>query len=119
MKLKQTEDKLKEAFSINRDERKVMLGKLKGTLEFKSFIEEQMVRIEKELVPTSNFEAWDKAVIPVEDIKKWMQVEYKHYPLKKRRERLVGRMKRWIEIELKKYGETNEKKLLKKKQLKD
>ncbi|EEL45301.1 UvrD/Rep helicase [Bacillus cereus Rock3-42] len=114
VKLKQTEDKLKEAFSIHRDERKVMLGKLKGTLEFKSFIEEQMVRIEKELVPTSNFEAWDKAVIPVEDIKKWMQVEYKHYPLKKRRERLVGRMKRWIEIELKKYGETNEKKLLKK-----
>lgn len=114
VKLKQTEEKLKEAFSINRDERKVMLGKLKGTLEFKSFIEEQMVQIEKELVPTINFEAWDKAVIPVEDIKKWMQVEYKHYPLKKRRERLVGRMKRWIEIELKKYGETNEKKLLKK-----
>lgn len=48
-----------------------------------------------------------------------MQVEYKHYPLKKRRERLVGRMKRWIEIELKKYGETNEKKLLKKKQQRD
>lgn len=114
VKLKQTEEKLKEAFSINRDERKVMFGKLKGTLEFKSFIEEQMVQIEKELLPTSNFEAWDKAVIPVEDIKKWMQVEYKHYPLKKRRERLVGRMKRWIEIELKKYGETNEKKLLKK-----
>ncbi|MCU4762745.1 UvrD-helicase domain-containing protein [Bacillus cereus] len=114
VKLKQTEEKLKEAFSIHRDERKVMLGKLKGTLEFKSFIEEQMIRIEKELVPTSNFEAWDKAVIPVEDIKKWMQVEYKHYPLKKRRERLVGRMKRWIEIELKKYGETNEKKLIKK-----
>ncbi|MDA2729254.1 UvrD-helicase domain-containing protein [Bacillus cereus] len=114
VKLKQTEEKLKEAFSIHRDERKVMLGKLKGTLEFKSFIEEQMVQIEKELVPTINFEAWDKAVIPVEDIKKWMQVEYKHYPLKKRRERLVGRMKRWIEIELKKYGETNEKKLLKK-----
>lgn len=119
VKLKQTEEKLKEAFSINRDERKAMLGKLKGTLEFKSFIEEQMVQFEKELVPTSNFEAWDKAVIPVEDIKKWMQVEYKHYPLKKRRERLVGRMKRWIEIELKKYGETNEKKLLKKKRQRD
>ncbi|MED0940600.1 3'-5' exonuclease [Bacillus mobilis] len=114
VKLKQTEEKLKEAFSINRDEEKVMLGKLKGTLEFKSFIEERMVQFEKELVPTSDFEAWDKAIIPIEDIKKWMQVEYKHYPLKKRRERLVGRMKRWIEIELKKYGETNEKKLLKK-----
>ncbi|MBE7103741.1 AAA family ATPase [Bacillus cereus] len=114
VKLKQTEEKLKEAFSINRDEKKVMLGKLKGTLEFKSFIEERMVQFEKDLVPTKDFEAWDRAVIPVEDVKKWMQVEYKHYPLKKRRERLVGRMKRWIEIELKKFGETNEKKLLKK-----
>lgn len=114
VKLKQTEEKLKEAFSINRDEKKVMLGKLKGTLEFKSFIEERMIQFEKNLVPTKDFEAWDKAVIPVEDVKKWMQVEYKHYPLKKRRERLVGRMKRWIEIELKKFGETNEKKLLKK-----
>ncbi|OQR56877.1 3'-5' exonuclease [Bacillus sp. CDB3] len=114
VKLKKTEEKLKEAFSINRDEKKVMLGKLKGTLEFKSFIEERMIQFEKDLVPTKDFEAWDKAVIPVEDVKKWMQVEYKHYPLKKRRERLVGRMKRWIEIELKKFGETNEKKLLKK-----
>ncbi|PEB79300.1 HelD family protein [Bacillus nitratireducens] len=114
VKLKQTEEKLKEAFSINRDEKKVMLGKLKGTLEFKSFIEERMIQFEKDLMPTKDFEAWDKAVIPVEDVKKWMQVEYKHYPLKKRRERLVGRMKRWIEIELKKFGETNEKKLLKK-----
>jgi DNA helicase IV len=98
VKLKQTEEKLKEAFSINRDESKVMLGKLKGTLEFKAFIEERMIQFENELVPTNDFEAWDKAIIPVEDIKKWMQVEYKHYPLQKRRERLVGRMKRWIEI---------------------
>ncbi|HDR4883544.1 TPA: UvrD-helicase domain-containing protein [Bacillus cereus] len=114
VKLKQTEKKLKEAFSINRDEKKVMLGKLKGTLEFKTFIEERMIEFENELVPTKDFEAWDRAIIPLEDVKKWMQVEYKHYPLQKRRERLVGRMKRWIEIELKKFGETNEKKLLKK-----
>ncbi|PEE71586.1 HelD family protein [Bacillus thuringiensis] len=114
VKLKRTEKKLKEAFSINRDEKKVMLGKLKGTLEFKTFIEERMIQFENELVPTKDFEAWDRAIIPLEDVKKWMQVEYKHYPLQKRRERLVGRMKRWIEIELKKFGETNEKKLLKK-----
>ncbi|MEI4615310.1 HelD family protein [Bacillus cereus] len=114
VKLKQTEKKLKEAFSINRDDKKVMLGKLKGTLEFKTFIEERMIQFENELVPTKDFEAWDRAIIPVEDVKKWMQVEYKHYSLQKRRERLVGRMKRWIEIELKKFGETNEKKLLKK-----
>ncbi|HHB1653151.1 TPA: UvrD-helicase domain-containing protein [Bacillus cereus] len=114
VKLKQTEKKLKEAFSINRDEKKVMLGKLKGTLEFKTYIEERMIQFENELVPTKDFEAWDRAIIPLENVKKWMRVEYKHYPLQKRRERLVGRMKRWIEIELKKFGETNEKKLLKK-----
>ncbi|KEK23122.1 HelD family protein [Bacillus gaemokensis] len=114
MKLKHTEEKLKEAFSIDRDDNKVMLGKLKGTMKFKSFIEESMIQFEKNLVPTKDFEAWDKAVITVEEIKKWMQVEYKHYPLKKRRERLVGRIKRWIEIELKKFEGTNEKKELKK-----
>ncbi|MEH6944936.1 HelD family protein [Bacillus sp. JJ722] len=114
VKLKHTEEKLKEAFSINRDEKKIMLGKLKGTMKFKSFIEDSMVQFGKNLVPTKDFEAWDKAVITVEEIKKWMLVEYKHYPLIKRRERLVGRIKRWIEIELKKFEGTNEKKTLKK-----
>ena len=114
VKLKSTEEKLKQAFSINRDDSKVMLGKLKGTMKFKSFIEESIAQFEKSLVPTKDFEAWDQAVIKVEDIKKWMQVEYKHYPLAKRRERVMGRVKRWIEIELKKFEDTNEKKLLKK-----
>ncbi|WP_426980096.1 HelD family protein [Bacillus pseudomycoides] len=114
VKLKDTDEKLKEAFSINRDDKKVMLGKLKGTMKFKSFIEENIVQFEKNLLPTKDFEAWDKASITVEEIRKWMQVEYKHYPLKKRRERLFGRIKRWIEIELKKFEGTNEKKALKK-----
>ena len=86
VKLKDTDEKLKEAFSINRDDKKVMLGKLKGTMKFKSFIEENIVQFEKNLLPTKDFEAWDKASITVEEIRKWMQVEYKHYPLKKRRE---------------------------------
>ncbi|PDZ71218.1 HelD family protein [Bacillus pseudomycoides] len=114
VKLKDTDEKLKEAFSINREDKKVMLGKLKGTMKFKSFIEENIVQFEKNLLPTKDFEAWDKASIAVEEIRKWMQVEYKHYPLRKRRERLVGRIKRWIEIELKKFEGTNEKKALKK-----
>lgn len=119
VKLKDTDEKLKEAFSINRDDKKVMLGKLKGTMKFKSFIEENIVQFEKNLLPTKDFEAWDKASIAVEEIRKWMQVEYKHYPLRKRRERLVGRIKRWIEIELKKFEGTNEKKALKKKLQRD
>lgn len=112
--LKNTEEKLLEAFSINRDEQKLKLGKLKGTMKFQSIIEEYLIQFEKNLVPVKDFEAWEHAVIPVEEIKKWMLVEYKHYPLIKRRERVVARIKRWIEIELKKFEETNEKKVLKK-----
>ncbi|WP_410982812.1 HelD family protein [Bacillus cereus] len=114
VKLKDTEEKLKEAFSINRDDKKVMLGKLKGTMKFKGFIEKSIIHFEENLVPEKDFEAWNQAIITVEEIKKWMQVEYKHYPLGKRRERLVGRIKRWIEIELKKFEGTNKKKELKK-----
>ncbi|MEY8348078.1 UvrD-helicase domain-containing protein [Bacillus cereus] len=114
VKLKDAEEKLTAAFSINRDNGKVMLGKLKGTLKFKSFIEESIDQFEKNLMPVEDFEAWDQADITVEEIRKWIQVEYKHYPLAKRRERLVGRIKRWIEIELKKFEGTNKKKELKK-----
>jgi len=114
VKLQKTDEKLKEAFEINRNDNKVMLGKYKGTLEFKSFIEESILQLERNLVPEENLVVWDDAVIKAEEIQKWMQVEYKHYPLMKRRERLIGRIKRWIEIELKKFEGTDEKKALKK-----
>ena len=91
-----------------------MLDKLKGSIKFKSFIETSLIQFEENLVPTTNLELWDQAEITVDEIKKWLLVEYKHYPLTKRRERLVARIKRWIEIELKKVEGTNEKKLLKK-----
>ncbi|WP_144512315.1 UvrD-helicase domain-containing protein [Bacillus sp. FJAT-22090] len=113
VKLKQPEDKLREAFSINRDNHKVMQGKLKGSLKFQSFIEKCLTQFEESLVPATNLELWDQAVITIDEIKKWI-LEYKHYPLTKRRERLVARIKRWIEIELKKFDGTDEKKLLKK-----
>ncbi|WP_313890906.1 UvrD-helicase domain-containing protein [Psychrobacillus sp.] len=114
VKLKNPEEKLKEAFSINRDNNKIMLDKLKGSIKFKSFIEKSFIQLEENLVPTTDLELWNQAVIPLDEIKKWLMVEYKHYPLIKRRERLVARIKRWIEIELKEIEETNEKKLLKK-----
>lgn len=114
VKVKSTETQLEQAFSINRDEKKVLLGKLKGTMKFKSFIQESCIHFEKNLLPTKDFEAWDRAVIKMDEIKKWIQIEYKHYPVAKRRERVIGRMKRWIEMELKKFEGTNEKKLLKK-----
>ncbi|MFJ7972684.1 HelD family protein [Psychrobacillus sp. NPDC096389] len=114
VKLQKTDEKLKEAFEINRNDSKVMLGKYKGTMEFKSFIEESINQLEKNLLPEKDLVVWDDAVIKVEEIKKWVQVEYKHYPLMKRRERLVARIKRWIEIELKKIEGTDEKKASKK-----
>lgn len=112
--LKSTKEKLEQAFSIERDESKVMLGKRKGAMEFQRFIKESLAQFEKTLLPLKDFEAWDHAVIKVSDIQHWIHTEYKHYPIAKRRERVIGRMKRWIEMELKKIEETNEKKLLKK-----
>ena len=114
VKLKHTEERLKEAFSINRDDNKLKLGKLKGTMKFKSIMKESIIQFEKNLVPVKDFEAWDQVVISVDEIRKWMLVEYKHYPLVKRRERVIARIKRWIDIELKKVEGTNEIKVLKK-----
>ncbi|MFS0782052.1 HelD family protein [Bacillus sp. 1P06AnD] len=114
VKLKHPEDKLKEAFSIDCDNDKVRLGKMKGSVQFQSFIKESIVQYEKQLVPPHDLELWNNAIIPVDEITNWLLVDYKHYPLMKRRERLIARMKRWIEIELKKVEGTNEKKRLKK-----
>ncbi|CAM4379457.1 helicase UvrD [Bacillus manliponensis] len=112
--LKDTTKQLQQAFSVERDEDSIMIRKQKGTISFQQFIKEQLDQFEETLLPTKDFEAWDHAVIKKKDIQHWIQTEYKHYPIAKRRERVIGRMKRWIEMELKKIEEANEKKVLKK-----
>jgi DNA helicase II / ATP-dependent DNA helicase PcrA len=89
--------------------------KWKGSLQFMKIIAECIKNYEKNAVPTQDFEAWEHAKLDKNTIYRWFTVEYKHYPLAKRRERIVNRIKSWIEAELKHIADQHEKKDLKKK----
>ncbi|MGG0240560.1 HelD family protein [Bacillus rhizoplanae] len=109
-----TDKQLQQAFSIHKDKDEIAAGKLKGSMDFQVFINQSLCNYEKSIVLTKDFEPWDYSVLQGEVIQQWFETEYKHYPLGKRRERIVARMKRWIEMELKMISDTNKKKQLKK-----
>ncbi|MGG2015101.1 HelD family protein [Bacillus sp. S10(2024)] len=112
--VKNTDKQLQQAFSIYKNKHEIMAGKLKGSIEFQLFIKRSLSDYEKNIVPTKDFEPWDGSVLQGKVIQQWFEAEYKHYPVGKRRERIVARMKRWIEMELKMISDTNKKKQLKK-----
>lgn len=80
-------------------------GRFKGSLAYKAWLDAELERYEAELLPDQPFEAWDRCVLPARSIREWFDVEYRHYPLAKRRERLLGRMGRWLEMQLKEIGD--------------
>lgn len=90
-------------------------GRWKGSTHFKDYIDICIERYEGSAVPARNFEPWDNILLEKETIHHWFSFEYKHYPLAKRRERIVARIKKWIDGELKYIEETNIKKVKKKK----
>lgn len=80
-------------------------GRLKGSLRYKDWLDAELDRMESEFLADQHFEAWDRCVLPARMIREWFDVEYRHYPLAKRRERLLGRMNRWMEMQLKEIGD--------------
>jgi DNA helicase-2/ATP-dependent DNA helicase PcrA len=90
-------------------------GRFKGSIAFLHYIDECLKQFEADWLPTADFTAWEGKVLPNKSIQEWFYVENKHYPLMKRRDRTVARMKRWIEIELKKLHSESQRKELKKK----
>lgn len=56
-------------------------------------------------MPDLDFEPWDRRALPARSIREWFEVEYRHYPLAQRRERLIGRINRWLEMQLKEIGD--------------
>jgi DNA helicase-2/ATP-dependent DNA helicase PcrA len=90
-------------------------GRLKGSVAFMRLIQDCLERYERGAVPSSSFQPWDGAKLPAQTIHDWFHVENKHYPLMKRRERVVARIKRWLEMELEKVREAHLRKELKKK----
>ncbi|OCT14331.1 DNA helicase UvrD [Paenibacillus pectinilyticus] len=90
-------------------------GRFKGAMDFKLYLDDCLTKLEKTYVPVADFSPWDGAKLPIATIREWFFVENKHYPLVKRRERVVARIKRWMEMQLDKVWEQSLKKELKKK----
>jgi len=115
---KDSSENLDKWFSTGVDRPKInenTPGKWKGSIHFKDYIDRCIERYEASAVPDRDFEPWDKIKIEKETLHQWFSYEYKHYPLAKRRERIVARIKKWIDGELKNIEETNIKKDRKKK----
>ncbi|NMO96767.1 AAA family ATPase [Paenibacillus lemnae] len=77
-------------------------GRYKGSITFMDLITRCMEQLEDASLPELDFTPWDGAVLLKEQIQEWFQVEYKPYPLAKRKERVLARIHRWVEMELKK-----------------
>lgn len=90
-------------------------GRFKGSLQFMNLLNQWIELYEESLVPDKDFEAFDHTTLTSELIKQWFYTEYKHYPIIKRKERIVARIKRWLEMELEKVEERNLQKELRKK----
>lgn len=89
-------------------------GRAKGSISFMKHIDEQLANYEQQFVPSGNFEPWDGSTLPELTIRDWFDKEYKHYPLMKRYERVVARIKRWLEMQLDRASSANARKELKK-----
>ncbi|MEC0232538.1 HelD family protein [Paenibacillus alba] len=90
-------------------------GRFKGAIAFKQYLDECLTKFEESYVPQADFSPWEGIKLPIASIREWFFVENKHYPLVKRRERVVARIKRWMEMQLDKIWEQSKKKELKKK----
>lgn len=90
-------------------------GRFKGSINFKQYLDDCLTKFESSYVPTTDFIPWEGVKLPLANIREWFFVENKHYPLVKRRERVVARIKRWTEMQLDKIWEQTRKKDLKKK----
>ncbi|NEW06564.1 UvrD-helicase domain-containing protein [Paenibacillus sp. SYP-B3998] len=90
-------------------------GRFKGSIAFQQYLDDCLQRFEASYVPSADFIPWEGVKLPLATMQEWFFVENKHYPLAKRRERVIARIKRWMEIQLDKIWEQSKKKELKKK----
>ncbi|WP_037465988.1 HelD family protein [Shimazuella kribbensis] len=86
----------------------------KGNITFLEAIEAALRTYETNFFPHKGFTAWENKHLTAKEIAHWFHQEYKHYPLMKRKERVMARIKRWIETEHKDIRSRDPKGLLKK-----
>ncbi|HEU4964297.1 MAG TPA: 3'-5' exonuclease [Bacilli bacterium] len=118
VKLSDPSERLAEWFAIG--EQKPVLtedapGRFKGSIRFLEDLRDLLDRYEASFVPEEDFSPWDGVTLPAATMREWFDTEYKHYPLAKRRERVVARIKRWLEMELDNVWEVHLRKEYKKK----
>ncbi|MNO43987.1 Helicase IV [compost metagenome] len=77
-------------------------GRYKGSMEFKSVLDEYLENVTPGIVPMIDFEPWEGKKLPHKMIEQWFEDEYRHYKVAERKERVLARIHRWIEMELKK-----------------
>lgn len=89
--------------------------RFKGSISFMKLLNEAFTEYETNGLPKEDFVPWqDGPVLLSEQIEEWYKTEYKHYPLAKRRERVIARIKRWTEQKLEQLWEMKKKKECKK-----
>lgn len=89
-------------------------GRFKGAVAFKEWLGQVLDEYEARSVPDADFIPWEGAKLSSSAVREWFDVDNKHYPLAKRRERVVARIKRWVDMKLESIGQSALKKERKK-----
>jgi DNA helicase-2/ATP-dependent DNA helicase PcrA len=83
------------------EDREFSISRYKGSVQFRAQLDRRLQQLEENLVPQLDFVAADQLILPFATIRGWFTEDYAHYPLAKRRERVLARIKRWYEMEFK------------------
>ncbi len=89
-------------------------GRFKGSIRFMRWLDRVLELYEANAVPDTDYFPWDGAKLDRSTIVQWHDIENKHEPLMKRRERVLARIKRWQEMQLEKVWEVHLKKRIQK-----
>jgi len=117
IRLNDPSDQLAEWFAVGDQRPKITdqsPGRFKGSIRFMAMIERCLSDYEEMSSPKQDFEAWEGTILPVEQVKTWF-LESQHFPMVKRRERVVNRIKKWTDQQLESIWDQRLKKELKKK----
>lgn len=75
-------------------------GQRKGSVEYLAEIDAELAELERDFVPEEPFSPDDRHTLGPAQVRALLAEEPADDPLMKRRERLLGRLKRWMEIEI-------------------
>ncbi|RAL26860.1 HelD family protein [Thermoflavimicrobium daqui] len=92
--------------------------RLRGSIDFLHYLKRAFAYYESHVVPKRGILAWDDVFLSEETIRTWFEIEYKHEPLMKRKERVFARIKRWLESAYKEIRSLDPKGLQKKEAMK-